>query len=309
MMKVHIQTVVDQNDAKLIDQAAKQRGIKRAAWVRNTLIEKLDEIGLTKKGRVSFINRKYVQTGAYSVFGAFSEVSHIIMCKLLDHCKIPYKILNCMDPFIFIAECTISNLMQGILTMEEVKNVLDQMNVVRLNGFGFPDMPNTHMRLIIGTGKFYSGFLRLFILPKPPKLQELLVEVDRKFCEAFLIKLGVSKIDDKDIWNVYIAKDSTGLTKIGKSKNPEGRVQSLVSDHHSGIVLEEVIFVDNGTFWERALHHAFYQQNVQGEWFNLSPQHIQRIKWFAENPGISRFKALMEINFRPYNELLLTMKG
>lgn len=65
---------------------------------------------------------------------------------------------------------------------------------------------------------------------------------------------------------IYFIRDpEADRVKIGTSKNPWARMQSLQVGSHARLVLEAI--VDGEKAQERALHAEFAHRHVNGEWF------------------------------------------
>jgi hypothetical protein len=77
--------------------------------------------------------------------------------------------------------------------------------------------------------------------------------------------------------HVYLMADSTGLYKIGHSKDPSSRVKSVTS-RANPVTLICQIASDNAVYLEYELHERFHDERVSGEWFALSPESIDYIK-------------------------------
>jgi hypothetical protein len=75
----------------------------------------------------------------------------------------------------------------------------------------------------------------------------------------------------------YLMADSTGLYKIGHSKDPSSRVKSVTS-RANPVTLICQIASDNAVYLEYELHERFHDERVSGEWFALSLESIDYIK-------------------------------
>jgi hypothetical protein len=75
----------------------------------------------------------------------------------------------------------------------------------------------------------------------------------------------------------YLMADSTGLYKIGHSKDPSLRVKSVTS-RANPVTLICQIASDNAVYLEYELHERFHDERVSGEWFALSLESIDYIK-------------------------------
>lgn len=87
-------------------------------------------------------------------------------------------------------------------------------------------------------------------------------------------KLSIEhKLKEKEIQDTYLALDkSTGYIKIGRSKNPQNRINEFMNANPS-IILLATAEVDV----ERELHIKYAHKNVRGEWFDLSNKDIDNI--------------------------------
>lgn len=84
-------------------------------------------------------------------------------------------------------------------------------------------------------------------------------------------------ISYKPILRTYIATDNTGLYKIGKSENPEKRIEQLAC----GNPTINLCFTINADI-ENELHQRFAKKRKHGEWFKLSKEDIESIKSLIE---------------------------
>jgi len=70
----------------------------------------------------------------------------------------------------------------------------------------------------------------------------------------------------------YLVTDSSGYTKIGKSKDPSKRIRTICCGNPTARLL---LLIEGDH--ERELHHAFKTKKVTGEWYNLSPTEIEQL--------------------------------
>lgn len=81
---------------------------------------------------------------------------------------------------------------------------------------------------------------------------------------------------------IYLMHDgNTGLYKIGRSYEPEARLDAINRSHAPGNAMVELIHVfpaDDGREAERKLHEAFTGQKIEREWFGLDPEHVLSIE-------------------------------
>jgi hypothetical protein len=80
----------------------------------------------------------------------------------------------------------------------------------------------------------------------------------------------------KQTW-VYLMKDlRSGFIKIGESVNPQYRERTLQAEQP----LIELIEAWAGTSSdEKALHKIFAEKRIRGEWFNLSEEDLENIRF------------------------------
>lgn len=80
-----------------------------------------------------------------------------------------------------------------------------------------------------------------------------------------------------------VTGDGTGLYKIGRtSGSVKARLQTMQTG--SPISLRLVIVLDHPR-WEDVLHHHFRAKRRQGEWFELTPADLRRIRQWATAPA------------------------
>jgi hypothetical protein len=79
---------------------------------------------------------------------------------------------------------------------------------------------------------------------------------------------------------LYLMKHANGLTKIGISKRPKIREKTLQAEDPM-LELHYVTSSDRST--EKRLHDIFAEHRVRGEWFRLSDNHIEWIKFVCGN--------------------------
>lgn len=78
---------------------------------------------------------------------------------------------------------------------------------------------------------------------------------------------------------VYLAKSDTGHYKIGRSKNPWGRIKHFDTIMPVKVEIIHLIWCDNMIDCEKRLHAIFRGNRGNGEWFNLSDEDVDWIKW------------------------------
>jgi len=75
---------------------------------------------------------------------------------------------------------------------------------------------------------------------------------------------------------IYVASHPyTSLTKIGMSKSPTARLDSIKSVIGCALTVHyESPLLDNPREYEKQLHEVFKEHKSIGEWFNISPEEI-----------------------------------
>lgn len=91
---------------------------------------------------------------------------------------------------------------------------------------------------------------------------------------VYLSSLGL-KIKDKTNpipWFTYVIKDEIkGLFKIGKTKNLKARLSAFCNEH---LYYELIVNRD----LEKKLHALFYDKRIEGEWFELTAEDLERLQ-------------------------------
>lgn len=77
---------------------------------------------------------------------------------------------------------------------------------------------------------------------------------------------------------VYLIQSVTGHYKIGKTKDPNKRIQTFNVKLPMEVEYLHLIPCENRHEAERTLHARYANKRVNGEWFNLSPDDITAIK-------------------------------
>lgn len=67
---------------------------------------------------------------------------------------------------------------------------------------------------------------------------------------------------------------SSGLTKIGYSKNPWKRYKQLCTGSPNNMALVFSLYCQNAPAVERELHQIFKDRRVNGEWFRVSVDEV-----------------------------------
>lgn len=80
---------------------------------------------------------------------------------------------------------------------------------------------------------------------------------------------------------IYLMRDRrTGLTKIGRSKEPKVREKTLQSE---APLVDLLVYWDGVNGHERLLHDRFADKRVRGEWFDLTADDIAEITKGKDN--------------------------
>lgn len=81
---------------------------------------------------------------------------------------------------------------------------------------------------------------------------------------------------------VYLLREVNGAHfKIGKTNNPESRMNTFAVKLPFKVEFECVIKTDNMTALELSLHTRFADKRIDGEWFALNPADVEYIKGLA----------------------------
>lgn len=104
---------------------------------------------------------------------------------------------------------------------------------------------------------------------------ERMMDINRQIdCEGYsLLKKYDCNSKAVKSYHTYIAKDGSGLFKIGKSENVRLRIKSLSVANP----LIELVYEINRDV-ESELHKRFENKRVRGEWFSLSNDDISFIR-------------------------------
>ena len=76
---------------------------------------------------------------------------------------------------------------------------------------------------------------------------------------------------------VYLAKSDTGHYKIGRSKNPYGRIKHFDTIMPVKVEIIHYFPCDDPALIERTLHGMLALHKAAGEWFNLPYETVQAI--------------------------------
>ncbi|MDR7074194.1 GIY-YIG nuclease family protein [Fictibacillus barbaricus] len=105
-----------------------------------------------------------------------------------------------------------------------------------------------------------------------------------KVCEYCLFRLDKQvKKDLSEVGYVYFLKEvNSGIVKIGKTKNLQNRITSLISMLPYKSELIHSILTPNYSNLESYFHNLYCKKKVKGEWFNLDLDDIHFIINFNE---------------------------
>jgi hypothetical protein len=78
---------------------------------------------------------------------------------------------------------------------------------------------------------------------------------------------------------VYLLRTSTGIYKIGRSKNPRARMYTLAQSMPYDLEFVHQIATDDAVWLESMLHEKFHRFRVKGEWFALT--HVEVAAFLA----------------------------
>jgi hypothetical protein len=88
---------------------------------------------------------------------------------------------------------------------------------------------------------------------------------------------------------IYIIEAANGLYKIGQSKKPKRRFQTLEMASPVRLHLLKKFEVDNMLAAEFALHERFEERRIKGEWFRLKSEDLKlilRLGWFEDGAWV-----------------------
>lgn len=77
---------------------------------------------------------------------------------------------------------------------------------------------------------------------------------------------------------VYLIKSSTGLYKIGRTVNPDDRIETFTVKLPFHVEYDHLIPCNNRFSAERTMHQLFRHVRKDGEWFALSASDVAFIK-------------------------------
>lgn len=76
---------------------------------------------------------------------------------------------------------------------------------------------------------------------------------------------------------LYIIENSQGYHKIGYSKDPEKRLKQLVTGTSDTLSLKRVFRTKHASHMEAFLKNYFKHKLIQGEWFQLDKEDIDKV--------------------------------
>lgn len=81
---------------------------------------------------------------------------------------------------------------------------------------------------------------------------------------------------------IYLLKSTSGYWKIGRTRNPDDRIQTFTVKLPFEVEYEHLIPCSDCIIAERQLHAQFADKRVNGEWFALTPEDVEEIKSITE---------------------------
>lgn len=106
--------------------------------------------------------------------------------------------------------------------------------------------------------------------PQAKKPQKYMKKLPRKS------RLATQPTDTTEY--VYIIKISRkNIYKIGKSDDPQGRLQSLQTASPHKLHIVHTFKADNASAAEEALHEILHKHRMEGEWFNIPKPQSERL--------------------------------
>lgn len=84
-------------------------------------------------------------------------------------------------------------------------------------------------------------------------------------------RLASQPTDNTD-YIYFIQSGRTNIYKIGKSNDPQGRLNGLQTANSIKLKLLHIFKADNATAAEEALHRVLHKKRMEGEWFKLTPE-------------------------------------
>jgi hypothetical protein len=84
---------------------------------------------------------------------------------------------------------------------------------------------------------------------------------------------------------VYLIRSDSGHYKIGRTKNPDNRIETFKLQLPIEVEYEHLVKSDDMVTLERDLHARFEAKRINGEWFDLEPEDVIYIKSLGINHG------------------------
>jgi hypothetical protein len=94
-----------------------------------------------------------------------------------------------------------------------------------------------------------------------------------------LFNLILKSIGVDDLYVYFIQVKGTIIYKVGVTNNPLKRVEVLQTGCPFDIELKMAFVTVNASDVERRIHNELLQFRRRGEWFNITDDHLERIKY------------------------------
>ena len=124
---------------------------------------------------------------------------------------------------------------------------------------------------------YYDVFVGTEWGPTPKSVYENVLLLDLTDTEKEIVQEKL-----KQFTYIYLIKDRrTGLTKIGRSNEPQTRLKTLIRQDTLLPEPNDFYFVfcwGDYAYKEKILHRQFEKQRIRGEWFDLSDEDIEEIR-------------------------------
>lgn len=92
----------------------------------------------------------------------------------------------------------------------------------------------------------------------------------------------IEQINSKTGGYVYLLQSPTKAYKIGRTRNPDNRLETFSVKLPFEVEYTCVIRCDDMYSLEKELHGRFADKRINGEWFNLSPEDVDHIKGLVQ---------------------------
>jgi hypothetical protein len=160
--------------------------------------------------------------------------------------------------------------------IKKIKNVFSK----------FSTLATTYLQVVVDNEKN---------LPYKKSDIELLLQLDLLPHEKQRLELLLN-----DFTYIYLIRDGdSGLTKIGRSNEPEKRLKTLIKQDTLQATPNNYFFI---TYWldridaEPRLHETYKNKRARGEWFDLSEVDIEDIRRIYINDSEHNIEGLQELN-------------